>query len=99
MQGKFKVYLRNLGQRVRYITDNKQSAIILGPRQTGKTTLVKQCLSERADVVNYPLQNPQIRIEMETDPSRIIRQIEASPFKPLVFIDEAQKVPEMFDSV
>ena len=73
--------------------------MIFGPRQTGKTTLVKQCLPEQANVVNYPLQNPQIRHEMEADPSRIIRQIEAYSTTPLVFIDEAQKVPELFDSV
>lgn len=52
--------------------------MILGPRQTGKTTLAKKCLSGHSNVTVYPLQNPEIRIEIETDPSRIIRQIKVS---------------------
>lgn len=99
MQGNHKAYLRNLERRLRLLIDNRQSALMLGPRQTGKTTLVKECLSGMSDIAIYPLQNPEIRQEMETDPSRIIRQLKACPRKPLVFIDEAQKVPELFDSV
>jgi len=99
MQGKYKVYLRNLEQQLKQLLSKQQSALIFGPRQTGKTTLVKKVLADYPDVINYPLQIPEIRHEMETDASRIIRQIEAHPGKPVVFIDEAQKVPELFDSV
>ncbi len=93
------MYLRNLGHQIKQIVEKQQSALIFGPRQTGKTTLVKNCLAERVNVASYPLQNPQVRLDMETDPSRIIRQVEVYTGKPLVFIDEAQKVPELFDSV
>lgn len=99
MQGKFKEYFRNLEQPIKKLIGKHQSALILGPRQTGKTTLVKKCLYGQTNIAIYPLQNPEIRIEMETDPSRIIKQIKAYLGKPLVFIDEAQKVPELFDSI
>ncbi|MBI4849192.1 MAG: ATP-binding protein [Nitrospirae bacterium] len=99
MQGKSKVYIRNLEEQIRQLINKKQSALIFGPRQTGKTTLVIKCLSEQSNTATYPLQNPEIRVEMERDPSIIIRQLKAHPGKPLVFIDEAQKVPELFDSV
>ncbi len=100
MQGKNKVYIkRNLTQEIEALVKKQQSALIFGPRQTGKTTLVKECLSQKKDVLNYPLQNPEIRLEMEMDPSRIIKQINAYSVKSFVFIDEAQKVPELFDSI
>jgi len=76
-----------------------QSALILGPRQTGKTFLVKACLSGAKNLMEYPLQHPGIRMEMERDPAAIIRQVEARSGKPVVFLDEAQKIPELFDSV
>ncbi len=99
MQGKYKEYLRNLEQRLKQLISKQQSALIFGPRQTGKTTLVKKVLADYPGVINYPLQIPEIRHELEADASRIIRHVEAYPGKPVVFIDEAQKVPELFDSV
>jgi len=99
MQGIFKPYIRNLGEPVRQVIKKGQSALILGPRQTGKTFLVKTCLSGVGNLMEYPLQNPGIRIEMERDPEAIIRQVDALSGKPLVFLDEAQKVPAIFDSL
>jgi predicted AAA+ superfamily ATPase len=99
MQGKSKVYIRNLEQPIRRVIGKGQSALFLGPRQTGKTTLVKKCLFGMKNLMEYPLQNPAIRIEMEQDPSAIIRQVEAQSEKPLIFMDEAQKVPEVLDSI
>ncbi|MDH4164234.1 MAG: ATP-binding protein [Nitrospirota bacterium] len=75
-----------------------QSALILGPRQTGKTFLAKACLTEVKKLMEYPLQDPGIRMEMERDAGVLIRQVEAQAGKPVVFVDEAQKVPELFDS-
>jgi predicted AAA+ superfamily ATPase len=101
MQGNFKVYDRNLRASIESLVEREQSALIFGPRQTGKTTLVNACLSQKpaADILSYPLQNPQIRLELEREPGRLINQVMARPGKPIVFIDEAQKVPELFDSV
>jgi len=99
MQGKYKPYMRNLGGSLKSLVGKRQSALILGPRQTGKTTLVKNILSVNKDVITYSLQDPRIRLEMEKDPSLIIRQLKARPGRSIVFIDEAQKVPSIFDSI
>lgn len=99
MQGKSKPLLRYLEKNLKLLVNKKYSALILGPRQTGKTTLVLEILKKKKNHLEYLLQNPSVRLEMETDPSRIINEIRAVSPKPLVFIDEAQKVPEIFDSV
>lgn len=99
MQGKYKPYQRNLGSSLEVLIRRGQSALILGPRQTGKTTLVKEVLPANRNVITYSLQDPRIRLEMEKDPSLIIRQLKARTGRSLVFIYEAQKVPEIFDSI
>ncbi len=99
MPGKYKAYQRNLGSSLESLISKGQSALILGPRQTGKTTLVKAVLPANRNVIIYSLQDPQIRLEIEKDPSLIIRQLKARTGRSLVFIDEAQKVPAIFDSI
>jgi len=54
MQGRYKAYQRNLGSSLESLIRKGQSALILGPRQTGKTTLVIETyrkLVKRAFVV------------------------------------------------
>ncbi len=99
MQGIYKEYIRSLEGPIRESVAKGRSVLLLGPRQTGKTTLVKRCLVGVKGVVEYPFQDPSVRIEMERDPGALIRQISAKPGRPIVFLDEAQKVPEIFDSV
>lgn len=99
MSGINKVYLRNLDNQLKLIIKKHQSALILGPRQTGKTTLVKKCFHLKPNVTDLPLQNPEIRLEMEIDPALLIKQLKGRTKKGYVFIDEAQKVPAIFDSV
>jgi predicted AAA+ superfamily ATPase len=74
------------------------SVLLLGPRQTGKTTLVRKILRGRDNTMEYYLQDPSVRQSLESDPGRIIRQVEAESGAPLLFVDEAQKVPELFDA-
>lgn len=45
------------------------------------------------------MQNPTTRLQLEADPGKIIREISALDYSPYVFIDEVQKVPELFDAV
>jgi uncharacterized protein len=75
------------------------SGLLLGPRQVGKTTLVRHLLEGRKNTHNYFLQNPKTRADFEKEPEKIIGQVEALKKNPLVFIDEAQKVPEVFDAI
>lgn len=99
MQGKNKVLVRYLQGPLSRLIRAKYSALILGPRQTGKTTLVNACLKGRAHVMEYPLQNPSVRNELERNPGRIIDQVRAQSERPTVFIDEAQKIPALFDAL
>jgi len=98
MQGKTKPLLRYIASRLVSLLAKGYSGLMLGPRQVGKTSLVKWLLKDVENVVEYPLQNPAVRIDMEADPSRLIREVQALKDNPVVFIDEGQKVPELFDS-
>jgi len=99
MQGKNKPLARFLEKNINKLITSGYSAFILGPRQVGKTTLIKQCLGKLNRTIEYPLQNPAVRLELETNPAKIINQIEAIKYQPYVFIDEAQKIPEILDAV
>lgn len=61
---------------------------ILGPRQSGKTTLAKHCFPKKAYV---SLENPETRLFAEKDPKGFFNQ-----FQHGVILDEIQKVPELF---
>ncbi|MFH0763666.1 MAG: ATP-binding protein [Candidatus Omnitrophota bacterium] len=99
MQGKNKPLIRYLNNPISNLIKKKYSCLILGPRQAGKTTLVNECLKGAKNTLTYLLQDPTLRIELERDPSRIIVQIRALKKNPLVFVDEAQKVPALFDAI
>ncbi|EKE15004.1 MAG: putative ATPase [uncultured bacterium] len=99
MQGKNKVLIRYLEKNLLHLIKNNYSCLIFGPRQTGKTSLVSKVFTNLKQTINYPLQNPTIKIDLEANPGKIINQIEALDYSPYVFIDEAQKIPSIFDSV
>src|SRR3972149_3848866 len=62
---------------------------ILGPRQSGKTTLARQLVA--ADSLNYfDLEDPQSLARL-TEPNTALRAL-----KGLVVIDEIQRRPELF---
>lgn len=76
-----------------------KSILFLGPRQTGKTTLLKNQL---ALDVYYSLANADTRLRYERDPGLLAREISVLPKtnkKPLIAIDEVQKVPMLMDVV
>jgi len=98
MQGKNKQLLRYLERRISGLIQKRQSALILGPRQVGKTTLVSSAVKALPARLEYSLQNPSVRLRLEKDPSLIIREARAYAHRPYVFVDEAQKIPELFDS-
>ena len=99
MQGKNKPLLRYLNTPVADLIKKKYSCLILGPRQVGKSTLVNECLKGATNKAIYLLQDPSLRIELERSPSRIITQTRALNNNPCVFVDEAQKVPSLFDAI
>ncbi|MGD9108996.1 MAG: ATP-binding protein [Gammaproteobacteria bacterium] len=74
-----------------------KSVLLLGPRQTGKTTIVNHL--DKIDMeLNFALTD--IRLRYEEQSSVLVGEVEGCKQKlPLVFIDEVQKVPEILDNV
>lgn len=90
---------RLLDEKLRRVLNRGKSVLLLGPRQTGKTTLLKEYQVD----LEISLLVPRIRRQYEADPDRLIREIEQLASKkstmPLVTIDEVQKVPVLLDVV
>ena len=80
----------------------EKSIILLGPRQTGKTTLLKNCIQSD---FNFNLIIPALRQQFEKRPEDLIDIIEgfytfnSETRRPLVIIDEIQKVPQLMDVI
>lgn len=75
-----------------------KSILLLGPRQTGKTTLIKQSPSD----LYISFIRPDVRQRYEKAPELLFGEIEGKSKKrklPLVVLDEIQKVPIMLDVV
>ena len=78
-----------------------KSILLLGPRQTGKTTLIKQLSSD----LYISFVRPDVRQRYEKAPELLLGEIEGESKKskkgklPLVVLDEIQKVPIMLDVV
>ena len=61
--------------------------VIMGPRQSGKTTLARHCFPELPYV---SLENPNLRDYAKTDPVAFLK-----PFHSGAIFDEIQRVPEL----
>ena len=99
MPGKIKTWYRSIRNDLAKTIEKRQSCFLLGPRQVGKTTLILDLLADRPDVLNLPLQDPNLRLAYEKDPGLLVRQITASKKILTVYIDEVQKVRELLDAV
>ena len=80
--------------------DRGKSVLLLGARQTGKTTLLNRL---QADLVVSFLR-PDVRQRYEEAPAALVREIDEVRKRtksrlPLVLLDEIQKVPKMMDVV
>lgn len=72
-------------------TQGKGKAIILlGPRQTGKTTLLKKVVSKNGDYLFLDCDDPMVREQLENANTEEIRQLIGA--YSTVFIDEAQRI-------
>jgi uncharacterized protein len=99
MQKEINYQKRYIEEAIEDLFAKKYSCLILGPRQVGKTTLIREIFRNKVQLVEFLLQDSSVRISLERDPGSLIRQIEAIGGKPWVFIDEAQKVPAIFDAI
>lgn len=74
------------------VRDSKGSPVValLGPRQSGKTTLAKKLFSEYLYV---NLEFPDVRLAAEKDPRGFLDQADK------MIIDEIQRIPELFSYI
>ncbi len=70
--------------------DGKKAIIILGPRQSGKTTLIENILSKKGNYLLLDCDDPVTREQLKNANTEKLKQIVGS--NKIVFIDEAQRV-------
>ncbi len=79
--------------------DRGKSVLLLGPRQTGKTTLVRRFPASLT--LSFVL--PDVRQRYERNPSQLLGEVQALASsrrsRPLVVLDEVQRVPVLLDVV
>ena len=72
----------------------KKSYFLLGPRQTGKTSLIRETMR---DCRVYNLLEFETFLRLNQDPSRLRSELKG--YKGIVVIDEIQKMPVLLDQV
>ena len=84
---------RKLLPELRKAVDSQAAAVLLGPRQVGKTTLARILAGERKSIY-LDLENPHDRAKL-SDPQGFL-----TPLKDhLVILDEIQRVPDLFPAL
>jgi uncharacterized protein len=78
---------RRLSKHLSFLATKYPVVTVVGPRQSGKTTLVKHHFK---DYAYCNLENPEIRSVAESDPKTLLTR-----YKPPVIFDEIQRVPEL----
>src|SRR3989338_10449184 len=75
-----------------------KSILLLGARQTGKTTMINQ---EIVPDLIYSFVDPEVRIRYEKDQTLLTRELKLTlqtwDKLPIIFIDEIQRVPNVTD--
>jgi len=88
---------RDITEKLMSVIHRGKSVLLLGPRQTGKTTLMEHIRSD----ATFSLADVRIRLRYEKDPGLLANEIEAlaekKKKKPLIIIDEVQKIPILMD--
>ncbi len=92
-------YERQLAPALSLALEQGKSVLLLGSRQTGKSTL---CRYLKPDL-EVSLMHPRLRQQYEVDAGLLIDEVQALAEslgkKPVVLIDEMQKIPELLDAV
>lgn len=91
--------LRRIQSKIEQTLKRGKSVLLLGPRQTGKTTLLHKLPLDRY----ISLANLETRLGYEQDLARFGKEIEALHAKcshrPVVAVDEIQKIPSLTDAI
>jgi predicted AAA+ superfamily ATPase len=81
---------RELEQLIRSKINKGKAIILLGPRQTGKTTLMLKIAGDTGEFLLLNCDDPVVREQLENANTETIRRL-IGKYK-LVFIDEAQRI-------
>jgi predicted AAA+ superfamily ATPase len=78
---------------------SKRSCLLFGPRQTGKSTLVRSLLPRASWTVD--LLRPDVALRFAKDPAQFGREVEQriTAGVKTIFVDEVQRVPELLNEV
>ncbi len=77
----------------------ERSLFLLGPRQTGKSSYVREEL-QNVPKLSYNLLDNSLRLRLTAEPSYMRQEIEAENLRNcVVFIDEIQKCPFLLDEI
>ena len=79
---------REAAKRLQYLAKTFRAVAVIGPRQSGKTTLCKMVFPKKSYV---SLENPAVLQFAQTDPEGFLAQ-----FPKGAIIDEAQRMPQLF---
>lgn len=83
---------RDLEDKIKALTEDYSCIMITGPRQVGKTTLLKEMMTEEREYVT--LDDLEERRLAKSDPAMFL-QMHSLP----IFIDEVQYAPELFSYI
>ena len=87
---------RILEKTIKRALKEDKSILLLGPRQTGKTTLLKSFTFD----LSVNLSVTRQRLKYEKDPSVLADEIMGLESEnPLIYIDEIQKVPDLMNDI
>ena len=90
---------REMESRLKSLIQEEKSVLLLGPRQTGKTSLLERFKFD----MTIQLLSSRERLRYEKEPDLLTHEVEAylqrHQKKPLVLIDEIQKVPALLDVI
>ena len=84
---------RILESEIRKRLFSGKAIIVTGPRQVGKTTLIKKILKDQADVLFFDGDDPTVMKLLDRPNTEQIRQIIGT--NKIVFIDESQRINEI----
>ncbi len=80
---------------------SRKSLFLFGPRQTGKTSYIKNQLLKDTEVALYwTLLDGRLRLKLESDIGLLRQEVEIKDLHDcLIVIDEIQKCPQLLDEV
>lgn len=99
MKIRFMTYIpRQITQLITQTLMRGKSVLLLGARQTGKTTLINQQIKPD---ISYSFARAATRQRYEQNPalleSELEEQVKQYSSRPVIFIDEVQKIPRVMD--